>query len=184
MNVLTSVASGLFTNKDYFEKNLLPMQIYYHSREDFKKTLSLDQRCKLTLIWKDYEKIIGYNKFATIQTTKGSYETFSYEVVNDESIVIDIDNTGKYYDISDFQDTTSFSILKKDVFFGIYKPLSPLCEKKEIHTELYNKSSTIDTVKNIYKTWNKIERLRLAVEALFKQQAVVSHVVKNKLLKF
>ena len=49
MNVLTSVASGLFTNKDYFEKNLLPMQIYYHSKDDFQKTLSNEQRCKLTL---------------------------------------------------------------------------------------------------------------------------------------
>jgi len=183
MNVLTSVASGLFTNKDYFEKNLLPMQIYYHSKDDFQKTLSNEQRCKLTLIWKDYEKIIGYNKFATIQTAKGTYETFPYEVVNDESIIIDIDNTG-YYDLSDFESDTSFSILKEDVFFGIYKPLSPLCEKLKIHTKLYQKSSTIDKVKKIWDTWNKIERLRLAIEALFKQQAVVSHVVKNKLLKF
>jgi hypothetical protein len=178
-NVGISGVTSVLTNKDYLEKNLIPLQIYYASKDKFQTdAVSVENKCTIKRTWETYEEIIGYNEFVNVKTTANRYETFRFKSISDKLVQIVVSEPMSYYKLSDFVPKQKvYKIPRAQLFFGVYKPLSPIiCTELRIFPELKNLSTPVDKVTQLYKIWSRIERLKIIVEAILMQY--------NRLLKF
>ena len=178
-NIGISGVKSVLTNKDYLEKNLIPLQIYYTSKDKFQtNAVSKTNKCTINKIWERYEEIIGYNEFVNVKTTANTYETFRFKSINDKWVKLVVSDPMSYYNLNDFvPKQTIYKIPRAQLFFGVYKPLSPIiCKELKIFPELKNKSTPQDKLKQLYRVWSKIEHLRISIEAILMQY--------NRLLKF
>lgn len=164
---LFSAFSSVLTNKHYLETNLLPLQVYYNSRKSIQVPKKL--RCTLESIWKKYESIIGADRFVNVRVGEDQYKLFEYEDAKGPDLTL-IGDSEEKYDITTSQNT--YKISKSNVFFGIYKPLSPLiCNRLQIVDNIDSNLSYLDTdkVTQLYAIWAEVEQLRLSIEAVLRE---------------
>ena len=170
--------SSIGSNKIYLENNLLPLQIFYHYRHEYEQKMTKNEKCILNKLWRKYENMIQQDEYLILKIGKDRYKMFQYENIDDNTKVKIILNSNQVgmYDISEFTSNEFIIVKKKNVFFGVYKPLSIImCDG--MNTTTVGKTVSFDKSKELIDIWMSVEQLRLTVEAFLKS-VEMNHVLK------
>ena len=122
--------------------------------------------------------MIQQDEYLILKIGKDRYKMFQYENIDDNTKVKIILNSNQVgmYDISEFTSNEFIIVKKKNVFFGVYKPLSIImCDG--MNTTRVGNTVSFDKSKELIDIWMSVEQLRLTVEAFLKS-VEMNHVLK------
>jgi len=174
---MLSAFSALSNNKLYLENNLLPLQIFYHNRVQMMSKLTETERCVLNRLWNQYEELIEQDTYLMIRVKEDEYRMFKYERINKNTLKISLDSDQVgIYNFGGLTPNISKTVSDKDVFLGVYKPLSIL-SCNDLRVIDVGKTIPFDQEKSkaLMSIWMKVEQLRLSIET-FLESVEISHM--------
>jgi hypothetical protein len=162
--------TGLMNQKYHLETNLLPLQIYMDDMPKILEQMKGDKKCMILTWIKEYKKLISYDRLVNVKVAENTYQVFEYKMVNNRLMIKVYEKLSFSMNLSNIPHEWVF-IEKGDYFKGVYKPLSPLrCSKMNIVKLSDRLIDNKEWLEHILSIWNKVEMLRISVEAIFREE--------------